>query len=199
MNSQSNFTPQMPVMCQIHSVRMDFKTMHSQASHYFKQSILDEGHMEIRFWTACSRGGRMGNSSASSFHSPFFILQLGSLRIPLGFRDYLDPAGSLWGSQCLWWSRPAQTQVWLPLSHQVTVHIRAPVLWQLCPDLYSSTRSGSLYQDTSCKKTRCGTKSWKEGHSQADVGWGIIQAQFSLSNKLTKYLEKQYIIWNGSI
>ena len=72
-----------------------------------KQSILDEGRVETLLWKVCWRGGRMGNSSA------FFVGQLDSVLTPWRFRDcYLDPAGSPGGSQSLWWSSPAQTQVW---------------------------------------------------------------------------------------
>ena len=96
-----------------------------------KQSILDEGHVETLLWEVCWRGGRMGNSSA------FFVGQLDSVLTPSRFRDcYLDPAGSPGGSQSLWWSSPAPNTGVISLSDQVMVHIRALVLWQLCPDLY---------------------------------------------------------------
>lgn len=111
--------PQMPVML---CVRLFLYTQISRwcilklvtAS---KQSLPDEGHMEIQFWTVCSRGGRMENSSPGSFQSPFFIGQFDSVLIPSQFKDcYLDLSGSLWGSQSLWWSSPAQSHVWIPLS-----------------------------------------------------------------------------------
>lgn len=112
----------------------------------------------------------MRNSSAGSFQSPFLIGQLNSVLTPSQFRDrYLDPAGSLRGSQSLWWSSLAHTRAWLPLSHRVMMHIRPPVLGQLCPDLQGSTKSSGHYQDTTFKETRCGTKSWKQGLSQANV------------------------------